>query len=369
MAVPFYKPSLPDYELVEKDFRDAYERGFLAPGKYTERFALAAREYLNVEYAIPFSNCSDALMCLVGYIKDMTNRKYIIIPDFTFAATWQAVDWNGMTALICDVDEHGLMDVGHLEYLLSLYHREEIAGVLAVHMFGQPAWVSELEELSIKYRVPVIYDAAHGFGSLYEGETLGNWGLAEVFSFGTTKPLSAGEGGLITTDNHHLAAVMQKAAMHGHKVGELDVECKSLNGRIQEINSIIAYHGLANLEQNMRRRQQLASKYNVAFKENDYVKPLAVRPGCRSSYKDYTITCMYRDALRLFLDKKGVQTKIYYAPEIRNLNDFRGAVATTRSWKSSYLVLNCLSLPFFTDMTEEQQDEVINVIEEFYVHA
>jgi len=368
MTVPFYKPSLPPYELVEKDFREAYQSGMLAPGKFTERFASAAANYLGVKHAIPFSSCSDAMMCLVGYIKDLTGKDKVIIPDFTFASTWQAVDWNGMWSVPVDVDCRGLLDPMRVEKYLKTI--PGIGCIFAVHMFGQPADIEALEELSYKYRVILIFDTAHGFGSLYKGDTLGGNGLAEVFSLGTTKPLSAGEGGLLTCGDDHLANVMTKAAMHGHRLGELDVECKSLNGRIQEINSIMAYHGLTFLEANMRKRQASAALYDEAFKDQDLIVPVPVRGEVRSSYKDYTVCCHNRNSLKRFLDSRGIQTRIYYQPTVRYLMDNKSWWAHSelepRVWQSKKMADNCLSLPFFTKVTSEQQLEVIDAIKEYY---
>ncbi|MHA2065181.1 MAG: DegT/DnrJ/EryC1/StrS family aminotransferase, partial [Candidatus Thorarchaeota archaeon] len=288
MNVPFYKPSLPAYDLVESDFRKAYESGMLAPSVFTDRFKKAVEEHLGVKHAVMFSNCSDAMMCLVGYIGRLTQKKRVIIPNFTFASTWQAVDWNGMTAVLVDTDDRGLMDPQSVES--ALLRSGPVACILAVHMFGEPAYVEELQELALQYGTTVIYDSAHGLGSLYKDKPLGGWGMAEVFSIGTTKPLSAGEGGILTTNDDQLAEAMHRAAMHGHKYGELDVEVRSLNGRIQEINSIMGYHALQKLEEETVKRCNAASYYHgrLAHFAPD-LTTLLPRPGVRSTYKDFAV--------------------------------------------------------------------------------
>ena len=372
MKVPFYKPALPPYELVEPEFQDAYQSGMLAPGKYTERLVEAIKEELDVKYAIPFSNCSDGLICLAGYMKTITKKTDIIIPNFTFAATWQAVEWNGMRSIVCDVDNNGLLDPKKVEIYLSGGGHRNVAAILAVHTFGQPAYIEELEELAVKYQVHLIFDAAHGFGSLYNDMPLGNSGLAEVFSIGTTKTLSAGEGGIITTNEKQLAEAMYRASMHGHKYGSLDVELPSLNGRIQEINSIIGFHALNRLEDTITERQQLADYYCKNL-QNSILTPIQPREGIRSSYKDFACVVnpeiVERNIVATTLEEKGIATKKYYYPSIKDLfiNKAKEEYGDNYMILSSFevgddLAKNCLSLPFFNGMTIDQQDYVIECI-------
>jgi dTDP-4-amino-4,6-dideoxygalactose transaminase len=391
MKVPFYRPALPPYEKIEPEFRKAYDTGMLAPGEYTMRLKSALQDYLQVKHVIPFSNCSDGMMCLCGYIKSRSNKNQIIIPSFTFAATWQAVDWNGMTSVICDVDENGLLNPKEVANYLS-EHSHEVAAILAVHMFGQPAYISELSELALKYNTLLIFDAAHGMGSRLDDKRLGNNGFAEVFSMGITKTLSCGEGGFITTADNQLAEAMEKASMHGHGPGGLDVELKSLNGRIQEINSIIAYHGLTYLDDVITERQHLAGNYRNALEEiaecepcKSHLVPIIPRRFTRSSHKDYacflkhcnsldytkTNGCSERDHLANFLEENGVAVKKYYYPDIANLSvlsrpqDCGGNTIIHSSSIGNKLADNCLSLPFFNGMTKEQQEHVIGVLSEW----
>lgn len=387
MQVPFYKPYLPPYDLVEADFRDAYSRGMLAPSVYTDRFTEAVEEYFGVRHAVAFSNCSAGMMCLVGYLKELTGKSSIVVPNFTFAATWQAADWNGMNTILVDVDEQGLIDLNHLEKVLA-EHAPDVAAVLAVHMFGRPPDLIVLQEMTMRYKTHLIFDAAHGMGTLVDGKPLGSCGLAEVFSIGATKTLAAGEGGVLTTNDDQLAEAMRRASMHGHKYGGLDVELKSLNGRIQEINSIIGYHGLPLLEDSIRRRQEAAEIYNVAInsyprKRWYYLRTLSSAANVVPSYKDYTIfvelttaagpagrsTFDVREQIVEHLAVRGVNTKRYYYPDLARLSVIQtgqglgGAVLNGDACSTgSKLADGCISLPFFTDITREQQEYVLGAL-------
>jgi dTDP-4-amino-4,6-dideoxygalactose transaminase len=383
--IPFYKPCLPSWGVVEKDIKDMYNTGMLAPGKFTVRLEELVKEYLNVKHAIAFSNCSDAMMCLAAWTKKISGKNIAIVPGFTFAATWQAIDWNNMKTIVVDSDDEGLIDLLLLEKALQKYSNK-IACVFAVHISGNPSHVRELEILSKKYGVFICYDAAHGFCTLLDGKPLGNNGLAEVFSIGTTKPVASGEGGIITTNNDDLAQDMYKAAMHGHKVGELDVELKSLNGRIQEFNSIIAYYGIKDIESNISKRREMAFFYNsklpIVMSNNKITVKLrsqiVPRDSVCPSYKDYTVfVSVYDEVNSLYLDPIdirdklinklygiGIHTKRYYYPDIVNLTDVVTDINVVKDefnlGNSTYLSNGCLSLPFYNAISSEEQKVVID---------
>lgn len=386
--IPFYRPNFPPWSTVVGDIQEAYEAGMLAPGKYTKRFEQEVRHLLQVKHAIAFSNCADAMMCLLGYLKAKTGRNTVIVPSFTFSATWQAADWNGMKTIVVDSDDEGLISVPHLKAALT-EHAPDIACVMAVHMFGNPAHVGELAALSLEYDVPVCFDAAHGFCTYTNtGSFLGHSGLAEVFSIGTTKPIAAGEGGVLTTEDDELADAMYRASMHGHKAGELDVELKSLNGRIQEINSIIAYYGLEDIQKNMWQRAQLATVYNTAFPLTGLTNAtrVTVRPAIAPkaagmpSYKDYTLFIRqeslvtgkavdphkYRESFIAALEKRGVHTKRYYYPDIANLTvvlaDPNVDKTSYNDGNGCYLSRGCVSIPFYNSLTAYDQQYVIDSI-------
>jgi len=368
MLVPFFKPSLPSWEAIEPDLKEMYSSGMLAPGKYGDRFLEKMKQYLNVRYTVGFNNCSSGLMALAGYMKKVTNRNKVIIPNFTFASSWQAGDWNNMDTILVDTDQNGLISIPQVEEILKK-QGQEIAYIMAVHMFGNPAPVEDLQRLGIQYQVPIIYDSAHGLGSLYKNKRLGNWGAAEVFSFGTTKPLSAGEGGLLTTNDPLLADAMQRAAQHGHKVGTLDVEVKSLNGRLQEWNSILAYYGVLDLEEQIVKRNELAQEYISLLTQHlsNEVRLLIPDETNRSIWKDFTVVINNIDIEKLSkeLMSCGIGTKRYYYPSIDNLFVIKNKLTDTKIEKpvdlsqSHQLAQNCISLPFYTDMTKDEINYVV----------
>lgn len=389
IEVPFYKPNLPDWAVVEDDIKNMYNDGYLAPGKYTDRFEELVKSVFGVKHAVAFSNCSDAMMCVVSWVKRITGKTTVAVPSFTFASTWQAVDWNNMTTAVVDCDEEGLIDIQCLEKLLK-ETSGSLACIMATHISGNPSHICELKELSEKYGIPVVFDSAHGIGTTIDGKYLGNNGLAEIFSIGTTKPVATGEGGLITTNNDDLANAMRMAAMHGHKFGELDVELKSLNGRIQEFNSILGYYGLLGINESMKERSVLAGFYNSKFPfcvESDrfevVVRPqVKVRESICPSYKDYTLFIrvldknsgefvdpfFVREALVCRLENLGVYTKRYYYPDIANLTDVKKdtykniVMAPFYNGHSEYLSRGCVSIPFYNGLSKESQEYVVSSV-------
>jgi dTDP-4-amino-4,6-dideoxygalactose transaminase len=357
--IPFYKPSLPSYRLVEEDFGAAYRSGMLAPGKYTERLVEAVREHTGVRYVVPFSNCSDGLIALLGPFRGLT----VALPAFTFSATWQAADWNGCSVVAVDIDECGQMDPTDLRRVLTTH---DIDVILPVHMFGNPSHVDAYEKLALDYDCVLLYDCAHGMGAYRNGVSLGGFGHAEVMSIGTTKCLPAGEGGLILTNDIDICRHMELAAIHGHHPptpydSNLDVLVPSLNGRIQEVNSIIAYHGLSILGDSICRRNEIANIYDSLLEDIAIVK---VDSGNTCSYKDYPIR-VGKDreeklgVIRQLHDAFGISTKEYYYPAIPDLAQAMNPTSIIINSRDGFsrargLAATAMSLPIYPALTDEE---------------
>lgn len=369
MRIPFLKPSLPPYYLVEKDFKEVYNSGMLSASKFTRRFEERIESIHEVKHAIAISNCSDGLISLLTLYQGGT----IAIPAFTFSATWQALEWNDINVVLVDVDESGLMDPSKLWDATAQY---DIDAILAVHMFGNPSHIKEYEDICSRYGLDLYFDSAHGLGSLYHGKPLGGYGRAEVFSIGTTKCLPCGEGGIITTNDDELAERMRKVIIHGHPLptnyeSNLDVEIPSMNGRTQEINSIIAYHGLDVLEENIKKRNRIADQYKEAFPDKFITE---VKPGNRSSYKDFAlITGKDRteklSIMKSLYDNYGISTKEYYYPaicDLTTLNGFKSKVLNPDDdfSQARFLSQTSLAIPIYPALTGEEVSYIITALKE-----
>src|SRR5262249_4526060 len=146
---------------------------------------------LGVPHVVAVSSCTVGLMLAV---QAMDPAGPVVVPSFTFAATVHAMAWNGLTIRFAECDPRGF----HLDPGAAAELVEGAGALVATHVFGAPAPVVRLEEIAAGADVPLVFDAAHGFGATRDGRPVGTFGDAEVFSLSPTKPLVAGEGGLVT---------------------------------------------------------------------------------------------------------------------------------------------------------------------------
>ena len=236
MKIPIYKPELPPYELVEPDIREMYASGMLYPDKFTQRLEKEVKEFCDVGYVLPVASCSLGLILLLNTVP---KEKKVIMPAFTFNATLQALEWNGITPVVVDVDDDGQMPADLVRDCLDSASYN-VGAILPVHMWGNLCNTSEYALLSMR-GIPVFYDGAHVFGSFDYG--IVRPGAATVFSIAATKPVSAGEGGLIVTNDENLYLSLRDSVFHG-LCDSLDTKVRGINGKIQEFNSILAYHAI-----------------------------------------------------------------------------------------------------------------------------
>src|ERR1019366_7247 len=142
-------------------------------------FEEKAATFLGVKHVVAAPSCSMGLMALLSTLPPGSE---IVMPAFTFSATYQALLWNGFTARLVDCNESCNIEVSQVDQAVTA----KTAAILAVHMYGTATDLEELEAIARRRNVPLFFDAAHGFGAKYKGRHLGGFGNAEVFSLGPT---------------------------------------------------------------------------------------------------------------------------------------------------------------------------------------
>lgn len=362
MVIPIALPTLPPYWEMEENLRAIVASGQLVNGPWTERFEADSARYLGVRYAI---SCSSGTAGLLAALATLTASSTVAMPSYTYSATYQAALWNGLAVQLLDCGEDGCVDHRGLEDILE---RGRASALVAVHMHGNACHVEELREIGVRLGVPIIYDAAHAFGSRYKNHPLAGWGDLEVFSCSPTKPLSLGEGGVIATNDDWLARRVRLVCQQGQTPGSLDATCKALNGRLGEINACIGCHALRHLDRWLTRRQELAQEYRTRLANVPGISFQNTPPECVSSYKDFVIYVdakhygMDRDQLMIGLERQNIQTKRYFFPPIHMMSVYREKGMNLPMTEK--LAVTTLALPFYAHMPLEQLELVCRSIQE-----
>lgn len=194
--------------------------------------------YLGVEHCIAMCNGTIALEIAIRAL-GLTGE--VIVPSWTFIATAHALHWQGITPVFVDIDPitHNLDPIAVRKMITP-----QTSGIIGVHLWGRAAPVNDLHAIADEFGLKLMFDAAHAFGSSYEGKRIGQFGSCEVFSFHATKAFNTMEGGAVTTNNAELAEALRLMRNFGFK-GYDNVIYPGTNGKMIEM---CAAMGLVNLE-------------------------------------------------------------------------------------------------------------------------
>ena len=361
MEIKFYKPGMPDWDIVKGDIEETYRSGILYPGKYTLRLEEMMRSYFGTKYAFAVNNCSNALILLLC---DLPPGSKVIMPSYTFRATSQAAEWNNLTIVLTDVDENGFLDPEALEDCLSKHPDSKC--VMPVVLWGNCTYVEQIRDICKKHKVRLVYDAAHGMSSEYDGKPIGDMGSAVAFSLAVTKPLACGEGSIVTTNSDHISKLIEMGRLHGNVFGNLDCVQKGLNAKIGEINSILAIHGMSILNESRDKREALSQFYINNLKKLP-LRFQKIDPRCKTSRKDFGFWVedkKTRNRLKKYLEDCGIGMKAYFSPPVHGYTNFDGIVHKVDV--SERLANTCLNLPCYDGVTNNEREYIVEKITDFY---
>jgi len=366
----FIRPTLPALDSVMGTYRSAYENGLITNADIVGKFEAAVAERLQVKHCVAVSSCTSGLMMS---LRGLGVTGEVIIPSFTFFATGHSARWNGLTPVFADCDpDTWNVDVADVERKIT----ERTKALLIVHLYGNPANVETLTKIAERHNLKLIFDGAHAFGSQYRGKPIGSFGNAEVFSLSPTKLLVAGEGGLVTTNDASLAKAIRLMRNYGDG-GAYDPEWIGMNARMSEFNAALGLAGLPEVDERVRRRNQIARMYD---------EHLADLPGLRfqkvdhrdvSTFKDYSIHVtpepfgMTRDELAEVLLAENIETKKYFYPPMHMQTLYQQFYkASGRDLKMTEQVTGgILSLPIYELLPDSTIEKVSLAVRRLANHA
>ena len=360
-----------------------------------------------VSHAISCNSGTDALLLILEALGIGSGDEVITTP-FTFFATAESISRVGATPVFVDVDR-GTFNMDPQKLATAITPRTK--AILPVHIFGQSADMEPILAIAKKHNLKVIEDACQAVGAKYtfsDGtvKSVGAIGDAAAFSFYPTKNLGAfGDGGMITTADDNLATIIKALRTHGSGLNgkkayellsgeavDLGVEHSGqsdstvydptkyynfligMNSRLDTMQAAILGVKMNYLSKWNQARQRLSQRYNVLLSEDNLIGklcPQTVLQNTESVYHLYIAKCEERAELTNFLNNKGIATGIYY-PVPLHLQKVYQLGKHDLGYKpgdlpvSEWLCQRTMALPLFPEMTEEQQDYIIESIREFY---
>ena len=290
----------------------------------------------------------------------------VITTPFTFVATVAAILYTGATPVLVDIEPQSFnMDPAHVEVAIT----KRTKAFLPVHLYGQPAEMDPLLEISRRHGIALIEDAAQAHGAEYKGRRCGSMGVMACFSFYPGKNLGAyGEGGAITSSDPDLVRQLRLLRDWG-AAGKYNHVLRGFNYRMEGMQGAVLGVKLRHLEAWTEARRAKARRYDELLAGADVQRPRQM-PYARHVYHTYTVRSSDRDGLQKALAAEQIQTGIHYPVPVH----LQPAYADLGYGKGSFpqaeqAAREVLSLPIFPEMTDEQQQAVAATVTQAAVSA
>ncbi len=357
------RPLLGDEEL--QAVREVFDDGWLTGGPRVEAFEQTVAGLAGTEHGVAVSSGTAALhLCLMSLGLDSGDE--VIIPDYSFPATANAVVAAGAIPVFSDVDPLTFnMDPEGLPGLLT----HQTRAIIPVHQFGQPADMDPILDLARAQDVAVLEDAACALGARYGMKDCGSIGFAGCFSFHPRKIVTTAEGGLVATNDSELAERIRLIRNQGmfRKRAGAEFVLPGLNYRMSDVHAAIGNAQLAKLSDQLSRRRTLANWYREALSGVTALRVPHQAKGTRHSWQSFVVVlgeAVDRTTLIWRLSERGIETAPP-APATHRTEAFLNYRPRTDLTVSVHLRDTALALPFHPAMTENDVDRVAAELKKF----
>jgi dTDP-4-amino-4,6-dideoxygalactose transaminase len=370
------KPVFDEQEI--NKLQKCLDSGWVTQGPFVKEFEQKFSERHAVKYALATTSCTAALHMSILALGVGAGDE-VIVPAFTWVTSAHCVEYAGAKVVFCDVDPTTFnIDPQKLEEEIT----SKTKAIVAVHLFGLSAPMDEILSMAKKHNLKVIEDAACATGSTYNGKPVGGFGDFGCFSFHPRKVITTGEGGMVTTNDQVLASEVQILRNHGatgpssviprekpYHMGTFNA--LGFNLRMSDIQAAVGVAQMAKLDSLLEKRRQLADSYTDKLVDINGIVTPYIPEGCEHSFQSYVLRVLgtnahnKRNAIMDRMAEQGIQTRPgthavhrlgYYADKY--------GIESGHFPNASLCEDTTITLPVFHDMTEHEQDAVVNIIRE-----
>lgn len=348
---------------INKAVKRVVDCGWYLLGKELDKFEDEFANYSSTKYCVGVGNGLDALRLIFkAYIElgMMKEEDEVIVPANTYIASILAVSENRLKPVFVEpyIGTYNI-DVNKIEEKLT----SKTKAILIVHLYGQNAYNEKIKEITDKYNLKILEDAAQAHGAIYKNQRVGSLGDGAGFSFYPGKNLGAlGDGGAVTTNDEELAGVIRALRNYGsYKKYENDY--KGINSRLDEIQAAVLSIKLKYLDRDNNRRREIANNYLENITNEKIILPKVNDPNSHVWHL-FVVRTKNRAKLQKYLVNKGIQTLIHYPiPPHKQV--------AYSEWKHLSLPITVkihnevLSLPISPVLTNCEVSKIVNIINNY----
>lgn len=348
---------------------------WLTTGPSVAEFEGVVKDFAGVTHGVTVSSGTAALHCAM-YAVGISPGDEVIVPAMTFAATANAVIYQGGVPIFADVEKDTLLlSPENAEALIT----PRTKAIVAVDYAGQPCDYTALRTIADKYNLALITDACHALGAESHGRRVGSLADISVFSFHPVKHITTGEGGMAVTDNPEYAHRMRLFRNHGistdfrerEKQGSWEYEMVDLgfNYRMTDFQCALGISQVHSLPDFLNRRCQIAKRYAEAFSKSDNVFPLKVNTDIRHAWHLYVVKLsgklINRKEVFQAMRSAGIGVNVHYLPvHLHPFYSQRFGYGPELCPVAEEAYHHILSLPIWPGMSDDDVDTIIERLEQ-----
>jgi perosamine synthetase len=352
------------------EVREAFDYGYFGMAYKVLEFEEALRNYLGAKYVITTNNCTSALHIAVDAL-GIGKGDEVITPSLTFVGAFQAISATGATPVPVDIyPDTLLIDIEDVKRKIT----PRTKAIMPVHYAGNPCDIDALTKIAGEYKLRIIEDAAHAFGSYYKGRKIGSFGDVVCFSFDSIKNITCGEGGAVICHQAELADILGQKRLCGIKrlnqasstwkerAPVYEVNTQGYRYHMSNINAGIGLAQLKKIDSFIARRREICRRYDSAFKKVSDIACLLINYDNIAPHI-YVIRVKNgrRDGLMEYLKNLDIETGINYMPN--HLHNFfaRKKVSLPETEKAYQEIL---TIPLHCGLSDDDVNKVIQGVTE-----
>lgn len=374
-SVPFFRPSIGPDEI--SAVTECLKSGWLTTGPKTALFEEHFTDYVGGGVFALAVNSATAALHLGLEALGVRPGDEVILPTLTFTATAEVVRYLGAKPVIVDVDPLSLcIDPVCVENAIT----SKTKVVIPVHFAGRMCDMTKLRLIANSYNLRILDDAAHALPAHHNGITVGRAGSdITAFSFYANKTMTTGEGGMLVTSDPSIAARVRIMRLHGidrdvfnrftdpRSSWAYDVIEPGFKYNLTDIASALGLVQLKRVDEFCRIRSERVSRYNVLLSDLPLILPPGPAVGDTHSWHLYIVQLcqnapISRDDFIVKLREHGISTSVHYRP-LHQMTVWKPFCIESSFMHADLFFNRCVSLPLFVDMSDAEQDRVIEVVQ------